>query len=389
MKKMTIHRKANLLGELAGFDVTGFPLAILPKKHIARSSLIYPAVGEKGECVNLFKVLQTNICENNCFYCVNRKDRNCPRVEFTPQELAYLFLEYYKKRWVRGLFLSSAVNVSPNASQEKMLETLKILRQGYNYTGYIHCKILPGVDTSLIEATGKLADRLSVNLEAPNQRCLSQLAPDKSFDRELFAGLKRISSLHEKNPLKGGITTQLVVGAANDKDREILSLSHNLYKDYKLRRVYYSAFIPIEETPLENLRPCPPLREFRLYQADFLLRKYNFTANELVFDEKGDLYLDKDPKLAWALANMAKFPIEINNASFEELIRVPGIGRISTKRILEVRKRTRIKEMEQLKKLGAVTKRAGKFITLDGKFYPGKEKPTPEIDRQLFLWEEL
>ena len=389
MKKMTIHRKANLLGELAGFDVTGFPLAILPKKHIARSSLIYPAVGEKGECVNLFKVLQTNICENNCLYCVNRKDRDCPRVEFTPQELAYLFLEYYKKRWVRGLFLSSAVNLSPNASQEKMLETLKILRQRYNYTGYIHCKILPGVDTGLIEATGKLADRLSVNLEAPNQKCLSQLAPDKSFDRELFAGLKKISSLHEKNPLKGGITTQLVVGAANDKDREILSLSHNLYKDYKLRRVYYSAFIPIEETPLENLRPCPPLREFRLYQADFLLRKYNFTANELVFDEKGDLYLDKDPKLAWALANIAKFPIEINKASFEELIRVPGIGRISAKRILEVRKRTRIKEMEQLRNLGAVAKRAGKFITLDGKFYPGKEKPTPEIDRQLFLWEEL
>jgi len=389
MTKRTLHYKASLLGELAGFDVTGFPLAIFPKKHIARSSLVYPAAGEKGGCVNLFKVLQSNLCQNNCFYCVNRRDRDCPRVEFAPQELASLFLEYYKKGWVRGLFLTSAVNISPNASQEKMLETLKILRQRYNYRGYIHCKILPGVDTGLIEATGKLADRLSMNLEAPNQKCLSKLAPDKNFHRGLLDGLKKIASFHENHPLKAGVTTQLVVGGADDKDREILSLSHNLYRDHNLRRVYYSAFTPVEDTPLEDLPPCPPLREFRLYQADFLLRKYDFTPQELIFDQKGNLYLDKDPKLAWALNNMDRFPVEINEASLEELIRVPGIGRISAKRIIEVRKDTKLKELEQLKNLGAVTNRARRFITLDGKFYPAKEKPTPEIDKQLFLWEEL
>ena len=389
MIKKNLHQRANLLGELAGFDVTGLPLAIFPKKHIARSSLIYPAVGEKGECVNLFKVLQTNLCENNCFYCVNRKDRDCPRLEFAPQELASLFLEYYRKRWVRGLFLSSAVNVSPDASQEKMLQTLKILRQRHNYRGYIHCKILPGVDTGLIEATGKLADRLSMNLEAPNQRCLSELTPDKNYHRDLAAGLRKITSFHSKHPLKAGVTTQLVVGAANDEDREILSLSHNLYRDYNLRRVYYSAFTPVEDTPLENLRPCPPLREYRLYQADFLLRKYNFTANELIFDKKGNLYLDKDPKIVWALSNMDRFPVEINTASFEELIRVPGIGRISARRILEVRKITKLKELEQLKKLRVVTKRARRFITMDGKFYHPKEKLKPEINKQLFLWEEI
>lgn len=389
MTKRTLHYKASLLGELAGFDVTGLPLAIFPKKHIARSSLIYPAAGEKGECVNLFKVLQSNLCENNCFYCVNRRDRDCPRVEFTPQELTSLFLEYCKKGWVKGLFLSSAINISPDASQEKMLETLKILRQRYNYRGYIHCKILPGVDTGLIEATGRLADRLSMNLEAPNQRCLSELAPDKNFHGELLDGLRKIASFNEKHPLKAGVTTQLVVGAADDRDREILSLSHKLYKDYDLRRVYYSAFTPVEDTPLENLRPCPPLREFRLYQADFLLRKYDFTASELIFNEKGNLYLDRDPKLVWALNNMDRFPVEINKASFEELIRVPGIGRISASRITEVRKNTKLKELEQLKKLGAITKRARRFITLDGRFYPVKEEVKPEIDKQLFLWEEI
>jgi len=389
MTTRNLHHKANLLGELAGFDVTGFPLAIFPRRHITRSSLIYPAAGEKGECVNLFKVLQSNLCENNCFYCVNRKNRDCPRVEFTPQELASLFLEYSKKGWVRGLFLSSAVNVSPDASQEKMLETLKILRQRCNYRGYIHCKILPGVDTGLIEATGRLADRLSMNLEAPNQKCLSKLAPDKNFHGELLDGLRKIALFNERHPLKAGVTTQLVVGAADDRDREILSLSHNLYKDYNLRRVYYSAFTPVEDTPLENLRPCPPLREFRLYQADFLLRKYDFTANELIFNEKGNLYLDRDPKLVWALNNMDRFPVEINKASFEELIRVPGIGRISARRITEVRKNTKLKELEQLKKLSAITKRARRFITLDGRFYPVKEEVKPEIDKQLFLWEEI
>ena len=389
MKKSNLHYKANLLGELAGFDVTGLPLAIFPEKHIARSSLIYPATGEKGECVNLFKVLQTNVCKNNCFYCVNRKDRDCPRVEFAPQELASLFLEYYKKGWVRGLFLSSAINVSPNASQEKMLETVKILRQRYSYRGYIHCKILPGVDTDLIEATGRLADRLSMNLEAPNQKCLSALSRDKNFHGELLAGLKRIASFHGKHPLKGGVTTQLVVGATNDGDREILSLSHSLYKDDNLRRVYYSAFAPVENTPLENLRPCPPLREFRLYQADFLLRKYNFTPQELIFDGRGNLYMDRDPKLVWALNNMDRFPVEINKASFEELIRVPGIGRISARRILDIRKNTKLKELEQLRKLGAVTKRAQRFIILNGKFYPTKKELRPEIHKQLFLWEEI
>jgi len=365
------------------------PLAIFPQKHIARSNLIYPAVGERGGCVNLFKVLQTNLCENNCLYCANRKDRDCPRVEFTPRELASLFLEYYRKGWVKGLFLSSAISVSPNATQEKMLETLKILRQRYNYRGYIHCKILPGVDTNLIEAAGKLADRLSVNLEAPNQKALSKLTFDKNFQRDLLDGLKKIAFFDGKQPLKGGVTTQLVVGATDELDKEILFLSQNLYRSYSLRRVYYSAFSPVEDTPLESLRPCPPLREFRLYQADFLLRKYNFSAEELIFDKKGNLYLDKDPKLVWALTNMDRFPIEVNKASFEELIRVPGIGRISARRILEVRRSTKLKELEQLKKLGVVTKRARSFVTLHGSFYPAKEEPKPEIDKQLFLWEEV
>jgi len=389
MPRKNLLNKATILGELAGFDVTGFPLAIYPNRHILRSNFIYPATGEKGECIHLFKVLQSNLCENNCFYCANRKDRDCPRVEFSPQELASLFLEYYRKGWVRGLFLSSAVNVSANTSQERMVETLRILRERYNYGGYIHCKILPGVDTYLIEETGKLCTRLSMNLEAPSQKCLSKLSADKNFHRGLLDGLKKIASFNKKNPLKAGVTTQLVVGAADDSDREILSLSDRLYRDYELRRVYYSAFTPIEDTPLETLAPCSPLRELRLYQADFLLRKYNFASQELIFDKQGNLHLDKDPKLVWALNNLHMFPVEINKAPFEELIRVPGIGRISAARIVKIRKTDKFRELKQLKDLGAVITRARRFITLDGKFYPGKEEPKPEIDRQLFLWEEI
>ncbi|HDN67698.1 MAG: putative DNA modification/repair radical SAM protein [Candidatus Latescibacterota bacterium] len=389
VKKADLDKRLDTLGKLARFDVTGVPLLFASGRRSLRFHFIYPAVGEKGGCVNLFKVLQSNLCEHNCFYCVNRKARNCPRVEFTPEELSQLFLHYWKKGWVRGLFLSSAIHPSPDQAQEKMLRTILLLRRRYGYCGYIHCKILPGTDEAFIEKIGPLADRLSINLEAPTQKYLSRLSPDKQLQPQLLEQLKKIAIYHSIHPLRAGVTTQLVVGASGESDREILSLSQDLYRTYGLSRVYYSGFIPVRDTPLEQLPPCLPLRELRLYQADFLLRRYGFHTEELFFEEEKNLPLDKDPKLAWALNHPDRFPVELNTASFEELIRVPGIGRISAKRIIETRRVTRFKDLDQLRRVGAVTGRAQGFITLSGKFYPPKRSQSEKISKQLFLWEEI
>jgi len=390
-KKLDSFEKLKVLGEVARFDVCGFPSIFIKKsKKFQRFRFIYPAIGRKGSCVRLFKVLQTNICEGNCFYCANRKDRNFQRISFSPEELARLFIQYWKRGLVDGLFLSSAIYESPDRSEEKMLKTLQLLRYKYGYRGYVHYKILPGTSESLIEAAAHLADRLSINLEAPNAKYLSQLSPTKDFSSGVLSGLKKIAQLHRKKPLRAGITTQLVVGAAKETDREILNLSNKLYQDYNLWRVYYSAFMPIMDTPLEEMPPCPLLREFRLYQADFLLRKYGFVPEELPFDQRGNLPQNCDPKLGWALRNPDKFPIEVNKADFWELIRVPGIGRISAERIISARRRDKFVNLEQLRRTGAVVDHARNFVTLGGRFYPASgKKRGDDINRQLFLWEEL
>ena len=383
--------KLGILGEVAKFDVSGFPSFFgYKEKKFQRFSFVYPAVGRRGSCVRLFKVLQNNACQGNCYYCANRKDRNFPRISFSPGELAHLFIHYYQKRLVDGLFLSSAIYDSANRSQEEMIKTLWWLRVKLGYRGYIHCKILPGVTPGLIEATAPLADRLSVNLEVPGEDYLKRISPDKKFSTQLLGELEQISHLNQLHPFKAGITTQLVVGAAGETDREILSLSYNLYAKHNLWRVYYSAFMPIIDTPFDNISPCSPLRELRLYQADFLLRHYGFSPAELPFQEEGSLPKQCDPKMAWALHNLDWFPLEVNRADFHELIRVPGIGRISAGRIIRTRRQSHLTTLKQLKIVGAVTSRARDFVTLDGKFFPSSGvKEKKEINEQLFLWEEL
>ncbi len=383
--------KLEVLGDVARYDVCGYPSILgQPKQRPIRGHFIYPAAGEGGSCVRLFKVLQTNACQGNCLYCANRKDRSFQRISFRSEELARLFMEYYRKGLVDGIFLSSAIQRSPDASQEEILETLKLIRNKYGYRGYVHCKILPGVSPELIEEAAKLSDRLSINLEAPGERFLAGLSPSKDFSGQLLRGLGSIARINEAAPLKAGLTTQLVVGASRESDRDILDFAHSLYQQFKLWRIYYSGFTPLKDTPLEDHPPCSPWREVRLYQADFLLRKYRFEAKELLFDKKGDLPGSIDPKLAWAGAHPERFPIEVNRAPYWDLIRIPGIGRISAKRIVETRKVSKIKDMGSLKKLGTFVSRAQNYITLNGKSYPKKE-PTPQrkIDRQLFLWEEV
>ncbi|MEA1963602.1 MAG: putative DNA modification/repair radical SAM protein [Candidatus Aerophobetes bacterium] len=399
-KKLDSSDKLKVLGKTARFDVCGFPsIFAQKKKKFQRFSFIYPAAGRGGNVVRLFKVLQTNACEGNCFYCANRKDRNFKRISFSPRELAQIFIQYYRKKLVDGLFLSSAIYGSANESEERMFKTLLYLRGKYEYRGYIHYKILPGTDESLIEKVAPLVNRLSINLEAPSAEHLKRLSPTKDFSHQLLSGLRKISRINEEKSLKAGVTTQLVVGATGEKDKEILNLSSRLYKSCKLWRVYYSAFMPILDTPLENVSSCPLLREFRLYQADFLLRGYGFTPEELPFDKEGNLPQEYDPKLAWALSHPDNFPVEVNKADFWQLLRVPGIGKISAKRIVRDRKISKFTTINQLKSIGLRVSRARDFITLKGKFHPsskkllfpqtGQREESKEINEQLFLWEEI
>ncbi len=382
--------KLKILGETARFDVCGYPsLPSSPGKRAHQSHFIYPAAG-RGCTFRLFKVLQTNACEGNCYYCANRQGRDFPRITFEPAELARLFIEYYRKGLVDGLFLSSAISKGPDHSQEEMLRTVELLRRRYQYRGYIHSKSLPGAHGDLIKRISRLSDRVSLNLEVPGQRHLNMISPSKNFQKELLSGLTEISRFNRHHPLPSGITTQLVVGAAGETDQEIIKLADKLYQELKLRRVYYSGFTPLRRTPLENRNPCSPWREFRLYQADFLIRKYHFSSEELYFDKEGRLPQNSDPKLAWAERHQDWFPLEINKASCWELMRVPGIGEISSKRIIETRRHSKIKELEQLKRLGVVVKRAKEFITLNGKYYH-KSKPEPprKVEEQLLLWEGI
>lgn len=389
LKKPGTWEKLKILGSTARFDVCGVPSLIRYKgKKFQRFKFIYPAVGKRG-FVRLFKVLQTNFCEGNCYYCANRKDRNFIRINFSPEELARLFINYYRKGLVDGLFLSSAIYGSPTRSQEETFKTIWLVRKKYGYRGYIHYKVLPGSDEALIEKCTDLVDRLSINLEAPSPNYLEKLSPTKNFSDELLSGLIKISRINRERPLKAGITTQLVVGAAGESDKDIIGFSYSLYRKYNLWRVYYSGFMPIEDTPLEDVPPCPPLREFRLYQADFLLRGYGFKVEEMPFEKNGNLPRDKDPKLAWALSHPEKFPVEINKADYWELLRVPGIGRISAKRIVKMRRENKITSLEELRGTGAVIKRARNFITINGKFYPLEKRDNDTRSSQLFLGEEI
>ncbi len=388
IKKPEPSQKLRVLGVGAKFDVSGYP-SLLSAKRKMRFGFIYPAVGKGGRLIPLLKVLQSNACMGNCYYCANRQGRDFRRVKFSPSEMAKLFIRYYEGGVVKGLFLSSAISARPTQVEEEMLETVRLVREKYGFRGYVHLKILPGTEEDLIAEAAKFADRLSINLEAPNQTYLSRLSPFKDYSGQLLRGLERIARVHRESPLKAGVTTQLVVGPSGESDRELMELSHKLYKGLGLWRVYYSGFTPLKDTPFEGLPPCSKWREARLYQADFLLRRYGFTPSELPYDGEGNLPQDMDPKLGWALAHPERFPVEVETASFEELLRVPGIGRISAQRIVNLRRKEGIGGLEGLKRMGAVVKRARNFITIKGKFSPSPQKGEKEVDEQLFLWEEL
>jgi len=395
-----------------------------------------------GRCISLLKVLFTNKCVYDCAYCVNRRSADTERASFEPEELARLTIEFYRRNYIEGLFLSSSVEVSPDYTAERILRALQILRRDYGFGGYIHAKIIPGVSPELVHAIGLEADRLSVNIEMPSKNSLQTLAPQKTA-KEIFAPMRQITNtLIERKALKGpgtmfkgrdlntarsyltpnqealsadagqirenqnhyggspalparsgkkesfapaGQTTQMIIGASRESDKQILTTTEHLYHTFKMKRVYYSAYIPVVRSPiLPDLFTAPPLaREHRLYQADWLLRFYGFSAGEILDDGQPNLDPDLDPKVSWALRHLDLFPIEVNKAPMDELLRIPGVGNLSALRIVRQRGVSAV-SYDDLKKMGVVLKRAKHFLTCSGRYY-GEKDITPVAIRNQIL----
>lgn len=336
-----------------------------------------------GRCISLLKVLMTNYCVYDCKYCINRRSNDTRRTAFTPRELAELTVQFYRRNYIEGLFLSSGVLRDPDYTTLRMIETLRLLRREFAFNGYIHAKAIPGTSPELVQQLGYLADRLSVNIELPSQKGLAALAPDKS-KAAILAPMRLIEAQSRQNKEElvkyrhapafapAGQSTQLIVGATEDSDRHILHLTESLYDRYRLKRVFYSAYVPVVENPLlPALHTKPPLlREHRLYQADWLLRFYGFRADELLDDQHPNFDPMLDPKCYWAITHPEQFPVEIMTADLGRLLRVPGIGPTGARRILSAR-RTGLLHFDDLKKMGIVLKRAQFFILCGGRMREG------------------
>ena len=333
-----------------------------------------------GRCVSLLKVLLTNVCVYDCQYCINRRSNDVPRTAFTPRELCELTMGFYRRNYIEGLFLSSAVVRNADHTTELMIQALRLLREEYRFGGYIHAKAIPGADPLLTRRLGLLADRMSVNIELPSAPSLARLAPDKKKEailapmaqiRDGIAVSRQELKVYRHAPrfAPAGQSTQMIIGATPESDRHILTLTQGLYQKYGLKRVFYSAYMPVSNSPLlpapQGFQP-PLLREHRLYQADWLLRYYHFRAEEILDEDQPDLDPRLDPKCCWALRHLDFFPVEVNRADYEALLRVPGIGVRSARRILTAR-RVGPLTFEGLKRLGVVLKRAQYFLPCSGR----------------------
>jgi putative DNA modification/repair radical SAM protein len=336
---------------------------------------------DDGRCISLLKVLFSNACVYDCAYCVNRITNDVPRTSFTPQELCELTIQFYRRNYIEGLFLSSAVLRTPDFTMELMIKAIKLLRHNYRFNGYIHFKAIPGSDPKLIEEAGLYADRMSVNIELPSRQSLRLLAPQKEHNQIItpmsYIHQRILESKEQKKIIRStpsfapaGQSTQMIVGATGEHDVSILHLSEQLYSKYSLKRVYYSAYVPVNQHPnLPAIYTEPPLlREHRIYQADWLLRFYGFQAKELLDESHPDFSMEVDPKCDWALRHLELFPVEINKVSYEMLLRVPGIGVKSALKIVRARKLGSL-SYENLKQFRVVLKRARYFITCRGKYY--------------------
>ena len=387
--EMTLGEKLEILSDAAKYDVSCTSGGTERKGDgegmgNCRKAGICHSFSADGRCISLLKILFTNECIYDCKYCVNRSGNDVVRTSFTPEEVCTLTMEFYRRNYIEGLFLSSGVLKSPNYTMELLYTVLYKLRHEHNFQGYIHVKAIPGADSRLIQMTGYLADRMSVNIELPTAESLRLLAPHKTR-KNILAPMRFVQQMSAENQYEiqtyrhvpkfvpAGQSTQMIIGATPESDYQILHVAESLYKKFDLKRVFYSAFIPVNEDKnlpsVKEQRP-PLLREHRLYQADWLLRYYHFEAGELLDEENPNFNAYLDPKCFWALRHLEEFPIEINYAAYDMLLRVPGIGYKSASRIVEAR-RMGMLDFEDLKKMGVVLKRALYFITCKGKMmYP-------------------
>lgn len=348
-----------------------------------------------GRCITLLKVLYSNVCSYDCTYCINRRSNDIPRATFTPRELAELVIGFYRRNYIEGLFLSSGVLKSPDYTTERMCETLQLLRTEYGFRGYIHAKAIPGTSDELLVRLGVLADRVSLNIELPSEKSLRLLAPEKgkantlgpmAFVRDGIKANyqdKQLSTVRRTSFVPAGQSTQMIVGATPESDFQILNLSASLYRTMELKRVFFSAYIPVNTDPLlPSVAEAPLLREHRLYQADWLMRFYEFKVNEII--DENEPFLDPlvDPKCNWALKHLDQFPAEINKVPYEMLLRIPGIGVRGAKRIVMARRHHSLR-LEDLKRLNIVLKRAKYFITCNGVYAKGVIFDPNTIYKQL------
>jgi len=366
--------KVQVLAESAQYDICCTNHCLSRRKGLSgrvrgeEGRWIYPAALPDGRTILLFKVLMSNDCKNDCAYCATRCSAGHQRSTFEPEELVSLFLELNRRGLAQGLFLSSAVHRGANETMNRILAATELLREKHRFDGFVHLKVLPGASLDRVERSAQLADRISINLEAPTANTLSEIAPDKDFDLELMRRMQWISALVKCDAMRAkGHTTQFVVGAGNETDLDLLATTARLYDELALSRAYFSAFQPVTGTELADKPATPLTREHRLYQCDYLLRRYSFKLDELTFGEDGDLPLDKDPKRIWAEAHPEAFPVEVNAAPKDQLLRVPGIGPRSAGRIVRMRRKGRFRNMVDLRTTGCVVRWAAPFVTVDGK----------------------
>jgi predicted DNA-binding helix-hairpin-helix protein len=348
------------------------PACFTPKEQ--RAAFVHPAQLPNGKQIKLLKTLLSSACERDCFYCPFRAGRDFRRATFRPQEFAELFMKLNQAKMAEGIFLSSGIAAGGANTQNKILDTAEILRNKLGYRGYLHLKIMPGAEKGQVQRMMQLADRVSINLEAPNTERLAKLAPHKVFLEELLQPLKWVEEIRRSQPAYKfwngkypSTVTQFVAGGSDESDLELLTTTNWLMKNVSLKRAYFSAFHPIRDTPLENKAAVDPIREHRLYQASFLLRDYGFDLEEMPFAQNGNLPISTDPKLAWAQQNLKEKPLEINKANRRELLRIPGIGPKNADTIIQARRTGKLRDLTALRKLGIVVAKAAPFLLLDGK----------------------
>lgn len=400
---MELKRKLSILTDAAKYDVSCSSSGSNRKNTAngigqAHNSGICHSWSEDGRCISLLKILLTNKCIYSCEYCINRKENNVERAEFTPEEVADLTINFYKRNYIEGLFLSSGVVKSPDYTMIKLIRVAEILRNEKKFNGYIHMKAIPGASEELIERLGKLIDRMSINIELPTKSSLKMLAPQKtyesiekpmSFINESITQYKIDRKTIRKTPLflPAGQSTQMIVGAAGESDLTIINKASSLYEDYKLKRVFYSGFVPVIKSKYtEKIKKVPMLREHRLYQADWLMRFYKFKSNEILNEKNPFFDLTLDPKAFWAVQNVANFPIEINRASYDELLRVPGFGPTYAMRIINARKFANL-SFDDLTSLKISLKKAKNFILVNG-VYRGQKYNTQDDLLEILRMQE-